>query len=437
MALSDSKILEIVNAKKLDIKNRQEGKVGKSNRDLAEQILGSRKAESTIRRVWKAHRHENLKTENLKNEKIGKSDVIQDDYSLEEVSESALDAKIKYSEKEYAKMAKQLRTAQRTNSLLRKINRGFADGTNEKQENVFEDVIGELSKNLEGKFYEYKAPKITKCTEKTVEILFGDWQFGKVSESWDSKIAAKASVYYGQELVKIINEIKPERIIFTALGDNIEDFMKHGIQSAVSTDSSNAEQTADCIEKVWFNILAPLVEFGIPMDFVGVVGNHGSSEHKGMDMFKAGRFCTDYALYKTWENMCKIVKADHVTFNLPEGHFATYDIYGKLTLAEHGYECKGSSEAALIGLRNKRSTNLQTFINRVVVGDMHHYCNYDNGNLQVNGSAFGVAFNAIEYSGIMGFHAVPCQIVNVHEKTTGVGQNTVTETKVIQIAKGY
>ena len=68
---------------------------------------------------------------------------------------------------------------------------------------------------------------------------------------------------------------------------------------------------------------------------------------------------------------------------------------------------------------------------------MHHYCNYDNGNLQVNGAAFGVAFDAIEYSGIMGFHAVPCQIVNIHEPVSGVGQNTVVETKVIQVAKGY
>ncbi len=48
-----------------------------------------------------------------------------------------------------------------------------------------------------------------------------------------------------------------------------------------------------------------------------------------------------------------------------------------------------------------------------------------------------VAFDAIEYSGIMGFHAVPAQIINIHEPITGVGQSTVVETKVIQVAKGY
>jgi hypothetical protein len=57
--------------------------------------------------------------------------------------------------------------------------------------------------------------------------------------------------------------------------------------------------------------------------------------------------------------------------------------------------------------------------------------------MQVNGAFFGVAFEGIEYSGIAGFHAVPLQVVNIHEPTEGIGQNTCVETKIIQIAKGY
>ena len=349
----------------------------------------------------------------------------------------ALDTLCDHPDWNISSLAKRLRSAQRTNNQLRKVQRDLFDG--ESSCLNLEDLGSILAENIKKAelntiFLNYnEKPK----SNKTVEILWSDWQWGKVSESWNTEIAANAAKYYGEELVKIITETCPEKIIFSALGDNFEDALKHGVQSTASTDTSNAEQMANCIQEVWFSILSPVFSLGIPVEFVGVSGNHGASEHKGMDMFKAGRYGMDYTLYRTWENMCKIAKFDHVTFNLPEGHFATYEIYGKLTVAEHGYSCKGSSENAMIALRNKRATNLQKYVNRLVIGDLHHYCNYDNGNLQINGAAFGVAFDAIEYSGIMGFHAVPAQIVNIHEPVNGVGQNTVLETKVIQVAKGY
>lgn len=332
-----------------------------------------------------------------------------------------------------ASLAKRLRTAQRTNTQLRKsVNNVFDDDSVR-----VEDMVSLLSKNLAGKFYKYKAKPPRPVKQRTVEILFSDLQIGKISESWNTELAKNALKYYGQEVLRIVEEASPERIIFASLGDICECMLKHGIQSAISTDTSNAEQMANAIEYIWWDVLAPLIDLGIPMEVVSVQGNHLSSTGKGADMFKAGRYGYDYTISKTWENMCKIVGADHVTFNVPEGNFATYTIYGKLTVAEHGYECKGSSELAMMALRTKRATNLQQYVHRLVIGDLHHVCNYDNGNLVVNGAFFGVAYDAIEYSGIMGYHAVPAQVVLIHEPVTGIGQNTVVETKVIQIAKGY
>lgn len=429
MSLPIEKVQQIIEMKLQDEKDRSEGK-GTSNANIAEQVLGSRSAESSVRRIFKEFKNSGTYR--------GYSDEkgVGEEGDVDKLTPQVLDSLCDSVDWDLSNLAKRLRSSQRTNTQLRKVQNGMFDGKGEDPK-TFEETLDILSKNLSGKFYKHKELPKTKITNKTVEILFSDWQWGKVSESWDTDIASNASVYYGQEVVRIIKEANPEKIIFSALGDNIEDMLKHGIQSAVSTDSSNAEQMANCIEKVWFNILAPIVALDIPVEFVGVSGNHGSSEHKGMDMFKAGRYCMDYTLYRTWENMCKIIGANHVTFNVPEGHFTTYSIYDKLTVAEHGYSCKGSSETAMINLRNKRSTNLQQFVHRLVIGDMHHVCSYDNGNLQINGAGFGVAFDAIEYSGIMGFHSVPAQIVNIHEAVTGIGQNTVVETKVIQIAKGY
>lgn len=333
-----------------------------------------------------------------------------------------------------ANLAKRLRTAQRTNTQLRKVlNGAFDDDSPE-----IEVVIDKLSQNLQDKFYSHTPTPAKKPSEQvTVEILFSDLQIGKISESWNTEIAKRTLRYYGQEVLREVKDANPERIIFSSLGDVCECMLKHGVQSAVSTDTSNAEQMANAIEVIWWEVLAPLIALNIPMEIVGVQGNHLSSTGKGMDMFKAGRYGYDYVMYKAWENLVKVLGAKHVSFNIPEGNFATYEIYGKLTVAEHGYEAKGSSESALMTLRTKRATNLQRYVHRLVVGDLHHYCSYDNGNMIVNGAFFGVAEDAIEYSGIMGYHAVPAQVIVIHTPTTGVGQNTVKEIKVVQVAKGY
>lgn len=431
MALSKNQIQEIIKLKTEDVEQRNKGLRGRPNQEVANTVGTS---ERSVRRVYKEYKitgdYRGVES------KCGDANVVTINCEEDELTSETLEGLCNSPVWELSNLAKRLRSAQKSNNQLRSIQRNLFDGKVETPKTL-EETINILSSNLEGKFYTYTKPSITKTTNKTIEILFSDLQIGKISESWNTEIAIRTLGYYGQEVMKIVNEVKPERIIFTSLGDVAECALKHGIQSAISTDTGNAEQMANAIEHIWWSVLSPLIATGIPLEVVGVQGNHLSSEGKGMDMFKAGRYGYDYAMYRTWENMCKLIKADHVTFSVPEGHFATYEIYGKLTVAEHGYTCKNSSENAMIALRNKRATNLQRFVHRLVVGDMHHYCNYDNGNLQVNGAFFGVAFDAIEYSGIMGFHAVPAQIVNIHEPVSGVGQNTVVETKVIQVAKGY
>lgn len=367
------------------------------------------------------------------NNYLASRDVVVTEDITVEVDED-LELLCSSKDKHLANLAKRLRTAQNTNTQLRRVINGIADDESPEISAVFSKVI----KDFNGKVFKFKkTKKVYEPTVCTVEILFSDLQIGKISEHWNTDIAKNALKYYGEEVLKEVVAAKPERIIFSSLGDICECMLKHGVQSAVSTDTSNAEQMANAIELVWWEVLAPLIALNIPMEIVGVQGNHLSSTGKGMDMFKAGRYGYDYVMYKSWENLVKVSKADHVKFNIPEGNFATYEIYGKLTVAEHGYEAKGSSETALMALRTKRATNLQKYVHRLVVGDLHHYCCYDNGNIILNGAFFGVAENAIEYSGIMGYHAVPAQVIAIHRPTTGVGQNTVEEIKVIQVAKGY
>ena len=417
--LSDEKIVAIL-----------EGifKDNKPNTQVALEVLGKKTKESSVRHIKRTYeKHGNYFGITLEGE-IN----TEDDWK---VPEKTLEGLCEHPDWNVSNLAKRLRSSQKANTQLRKIQREVFD--NEGTEPLdFNKIIGDAVKlqkdNLQ---LDIKVPEV--ITKKTVEILFSDLQIGKVSESWDTEIAKRAMKYYGAEVLKIVKDTNPEKILFCSLGDIIECAHKHKQQSAYSTDSSNAEQLANAIHGMWWDILKPLIELGIPMEIIGVAGNHGADSQSGFDMFKSGRYCYDWTIYSALKDMTKISGADHVTWNIPEGVFATSDIYGDLTVYEHGYLCKGPSENAMLTLKHKRSTNLQKFVNRLIIGDMHHECNYDNGRMQVNGAFFGVAFEGIEYSGIAGFHAVPVQLVNIHEPTTGVGQNTCAETKTIQIAKGY
>jgi hypothetical protein len=400
----------------------------KKNTEVAEEVLGRKSKESTVRNVKRVYK----KHGNYFGISLGETQDLEDSWI---VPDTTLEGLCEHPDWNVSNLAKRLRTAQKTNNQLRKIQREVFDGSSDEPLDLYKVLKDAVYLQKESITLDIEVPEIT--NNCIVEILFSDLQIGKISESWNTPIAKKAMKYYGKEVLKIVKDVSPEKILFCSLGDIIECSHKHKQQSAYSTDSSNAEQLANAIHGIWWDILKPLMELGIPMEIIGVAGNHGADAQSGFDMFKSGRYCYDWTIYSALKDMTEIAGADHVEWNIPEGVFATADVYGDLTVYEHGYLCKGPSENAMLTLKHKRSTNLQKFVNRLIIGDMHHECNYDNGRMQVNGAFFGVAFEGIEYSGIAGFHAVPVQLVNIHEPTTGVGQNTCVETKTIQIAKGY
>lgn len=98
-----------------------------------------------------------------------------------------------------------------------------------------------------------------------------------------------------------------------------------------------------------------------------------------------------------------------------------------------------AQKKSMIDHKKKRMDNLKEYLDGYRCGDMHHVCQYDCGNLVVNGSFFGIERQGSEYSGILGFNAVPAQVVMIHAPLQGndMGQTTVIDTKIIQVAKSY
>ncbi|QHZ59814.1 metallo-dependent phosphatase [Alteromonas phage vB_AmeM_PT11-V22] len=355
----------------------------------------------------------------------------------EELNDAEIETLCESPDTAISNLAKRLRTAQRTNTQLRRIQREvFDQDVNFKAHiKAVENVVGRINPNPV-----VELPKKDNLDNKppaTVEILFSDLQIGKVGEQFNTEKAIKAIEEYGKEILAYIDRMSDryyiERIVFESLGDIVEDHMKHGIQSATSTDSGLSEQMANAITYVWEKVLYPLFSLGIDTDVLCIAGNHGSSQHKGMDMFKAGLYSYDYTIYKTWELLAKGCDFKNVDFIIPEGVFGYLNIYGNYLIAEHGY-FNSATEKSMTDQMKKRGQQIKKHVEYFRCGDMHHTCSYDSHRLVLNGAFFGVDEGGTEYSGIIGFSSVPSQVVMLHTPEERIGRNTIKDFHVIQLA---
>lgn len=363
---------------------------------------------------------------------------VSEGVSIAEDLDEGLEEDCLSTDEHIAQLAKRLRTAQKTNSQLRKVNNGAMDQTGHFKEMIkaVENASSRVSLGSRGKVIGILKP--SSAVSATAEILFSDFQIGKVGQYYNSELAKKAIQKYGARVMEEMDSTDYvfERIILAAIGDIVEDHLKHGVQSATSTDSGLAEQMAKALEYLWEFVISPLGSLGIPMEVICIAGNHGSSEHKGMDMYKAGLYSYDYPIYKALEGYCKAAGWGHVRFIIPEGVFAYTEIYGRTAVYEHGY-FNSCTEKSLCDQKAKRSQQIKRHVEYFRCGDMHHVCDYNNGQEVVNGAFFGVDFEGVEYSGILGFNSIPAQKMMVHTREDSIGRNTIKRNINIQVADGY
>jgi len=362
----------------------------------------------------------------------------EDTSSVDELTPEVLDVLCDSPDWNVANLAKRLRSAQRSNNQLRKVQRELFDGSEGESAPSIESIVAKAVQSLSVAVpVLYNYIPTTEATPATLEVLLSDWQVAKLSRYYNSDIAKQAMKLYGEGILQAIeerkNKFKVERIVFAMLGDLCEDNEKHGIQSAISTDSGLAEQVHDSIEHIWKSVLSPLAELKIPMDVICVVGNHGSSTRKGMGTYKEGRYSFDFIVHKTLESFCRISGYDHITFDIPEGIFGHLEIYGKLVIYEHGYN-NPLTEKGMVDQMRKRGAQLQIHPTYWRQADKHHHICYGQGEQVCNSAFFGVDQEGLEYSAILGFNSIPSQTIMFHTNDNTLGRSNIKDIINIQVA---
>lgn len=417
--LSDEKIVAIL-----------EGifKDNKPNTQVALEVLGKKTKESSVRHIKRTYeKHGNYFGITLN----GDIDT-EDDWK---VPDGTLEGLCEHPDWNVSNLAKRLRSAQKVNNQLRKIQREVFDG----EEGVIslETLLGSMDekiKNIPKKILNYSPT--TEATLSTLEVMISDIQIAKLTRHYNTQTCLRAIEKYGEDLLQEIQDksgkYKIERIVLELLGDLVEDNEKHNIQSAISTDCGMSEQIVLVTEALWEHVLSPLANLGVEMEVVCIVGNHGASTRKGMGSFKEGKYSFDYIIFKSLEKFSQLTQLNNVNFNIPEGTFGTTQIYGRNVILEHGYS-NNTTEKGMVDQMRKRGAQLKVHPTYWRQGDKHHFMCYGNGEQICNAAWFGVDTEGLEYSGILGFSSIPCQTLVWHTDEKSEGKSTVKDIVNIQV----
>lgn len=315
-----------------------------------------------------------------------------------------------------AKLLLEKRNAQVSNIDLRRDNKVLLEALG-KREDLLDSIrqaVEQLPTRDPVDFKDFIGPVDGK--PMTVEILLSDLQIGKLQPGYNTTVARKRLFEMGRACIAGIQQkeqlgYKVERIVLCLDGDIIESDKKHD-NSARATDTSTAEQMHDAFIAIFEFVVEPLARMGIPMDIIGIAGNHDWDGH-GMGMYRPGRDMLAYPMYAAMEYTTKRCGYDNVTWIIPEGTYAVIDFYGQKCLYEHGVGV-AVTESAMRSHKTKRSEQEKEYITYFRMGDKHNVSTFNSGQYVVNGAFFGSGAGGQEYSSINGYSSVAAQWMGYH-----------------------
>lgn len=308
------------------------------------------------------------------------------------------------------------RNAKTTNTKLRRDLAAMTEavGTKEALFDSLASVVDDLNSRPPIDFKPFIGGQVGR--PMTVELLLSDLQIGKLQPGYNTQVARKRLYEFGRAALFQIEQkasvgYRIEKIVLGLLGDIIESDKKHK-NSARATDTGTAEQMHDAMVSIFEFVVEPLARLGIPLEVVGIAGNHDWDDH-GMAMFRPGRDMLSYPLYRSMEYVTRRAGYSNVEWTIPDGSYAVVDFYGQKALYEHGVGVS-VTEASMKAHKIKRSEQEKVHLTYFRMGDKHNVSSFNAGQFVVNGAFFGSGSGGEEYSSISGYSSVAAQWMGFH-----------------------
>jgi predicted phosphodiesterase len=298
----------------------------------------------------------------------------------------------------------------KTNSFTSKENRTILQLWNDRDDIL--DAVRSAAKEVNR--IKIKPLKNVKKANKlgiTKELLLSDIHFGKKTQDFNLEICKKRleEVVHATvgEIQRDSKEYNIDEIVVAILGDIIENYSMHVLESAKGCEFGNAKQIYEASINLFKIVLLPLNQLGIKMRVVCVTGNH-DRDGVNRTYHNPGEENFTHIIYNTLKNFAEFSGLKNIQFIIPKESWAVIDVYGNTILYEHYDNCKNADRKGLEALMTKRSNQLGIGIDYMRGGHYHEPTSFRNGRMQINGCLTGND----SFASVLGFNAEASQTLN-------------------------
>lgn len=278
-------------------------------------------------------------------------------------------------------------------------------------------AIDEAVKGLRLERIKTIKPRSSKGRKMTMELMLSDIHYGKLTKTFNLEICRErmrtlTSVFLGELERKQTEGYNVEHLIVALIGDIIESYTMHGLESAASCEFGNAKQVQSAITSLFHDVLVPIAQSGIKVTVPSVTGNHDRSD-MSRTMQLPGENNLTWIIYNSLEELCKSANLKNVTFIIPTNSYVILDIYGNNCLYEHGDNAAANTKQGYEALMDRRAKQNNLTLHFGRFGHYHEYAMFDRGRIIVNESVCGQD----SYAEVKGYKTSAGQTINYYIQT--------------------
>ncbi len=260
-------------------------------------------------------------------------------------------------------------------------------------------------------------PDITKGQKMTMEVMISDVHYGKKTDVFNLEVCRTrmrelTSVFLQEMERKKKEGYNVEKVIIALMGDLIESYTMHGLESAVGCEFGNSQQVQSAITSLYYDLIKPIAETGVEVFVPCVSGNHDRYEtHRTMN--DPGLNNLTWIIYQSLSEYCKIAGLKNTTFEISRGSYIIGKIYNNNILWEHGDNSKANNKRGFESLMEQRARQNNVTLHFGRFGHFHEFACFDRGRIIVNESVCGQD----SYAHVKGFNTSAGQTINYYVMT--------------------
>jgi hypothetical protein len=281
------------------------------------------------------------------------------------------------------------------------------------------DIIDSLKKCLLNKPITIKYKKIKKSDnvnkkDMIIELFLSDWHVGAETEEYTINTTKKRIEKIRDKFISEIKEksnnfnIKEIKILIG--GDMIQSSVMHA-GSCWAVKLTDVEQIAKCTEFLVELVILPLSKLDIPIEILGVAGNHDRLQ-KNKFVGPEWKTYSTYIIYSNIELILKHLEISHVKMIMSKAAYQIYKVFDSFYSLEHGTQV-GNTDTSFNQFLFRRSQQEGVLLSGLRLAHFHVPKEIDNGKFIINGSITG---GDGYYEKTMGFSSTSGQMIVFYVK---------------------